>query len=414
MTIEESFKKEFIFKELWKITGHNPEDFDDYAYQEFSEMVIEMISEEDEVSTPKLLDTEQNFEENPTEITSEKKPSLDFVVSGKQLLEMDKKELPYLVKPILPKTGLVAIAGSSDTGKSSILRQLAVAIVTGETSFLGFEVFAEHKRVVYVCTEDDKNSISMLLQKQNPTGLTGDQIENLGYIFDTDGLKSKLNRVFEKHKVDCLIVDAFADLYGGDINSTNKVREFLHFYGQIAQKYECLVIFLHHTGKRTELLPPSKNNLLGSQGFEAKMRLVIELRKDLTDSDIRHLCIVKGNYLPEDYKDRSFKLIFDDTMSFSYTNERVPFEDLYSNGNSSVSKNILKQKAIELSRNEKLSVRKIEEYFKGIGESVKKSTIANWLNDAGTVSTDNALWYDFTYEDDEEETGQRSDKIEEE
>lgn len=72
------------------------------------------------------------------------------------------------------------------------------------------------------------------------------------------------------------------------------------------------------------------------------------------------------------------------------------------------------QKAIELSKNENLSVRKIEDYFKGIGESVKKSTIAKWLRDAETVSTDNAIWYNFTYEDDEERTDQRGDVIDEE
>lgn len=263
---------------------------------------------------------------------------IDFVVSGKTLMDMNLVEMLYLLNPLFPKTGLVAIAGSSEAGKSSFLRQLAVAIVRGDTHFLGFELNAIHKRVLYVCTEDDKNAISMLLHKQNPKGLRSEEIENLGYIFDTSHLLQKLNRVLEKHNVDCLIIDAFTDLFDGDMNMTNQIRRFLHEYAQLAEKNQTLVIFLHHTGKRTEILPPSKNNLLGSQGFEAKMRLVIEIRKDRIDKRFRHLCIVKGNYLHEDYKDRSFKLLFDDTMSFSYTNERVPFDILGSNENSSFAK----------------------------------------------------------------------------
>lgn len=85
---------------------------------------------------------------------------------------------------------------------------------------------------------------------------------------------------------------------------------------------------LHHTGKRTEELSPSKNNLLGSQGFEAKMRLVLELRTDKEDSQYKHLCVVKANYLPREYKESSYKLRFDSNMLFEDTGVRVPFEEL--------------------------------------------------------------------------------------
>ena len=50
------------------------------------------------------------------------------------------------------------------------------------------------------------------------------------------------------------------------------------------------------------MLLPSKHNAIGSQGFEAKMRVMMELRPDPVRHDIRHLCIVKGNYLSEEYK----------------------------------------------------------------------------------------------------------------
>ncbi len=59
------------------------------------------------------------------------------------------------------------------------------------------------------------------------------------------------------------------------------------------------------------------------------MRLVIELRADLLDPSLRHLCIVKGNYLPASYKKESYVLQFDEgNFVFSNTGERMPFEML--------------------------------------------------------------------------------------
>jgi hypothetical protein len=73
---------------------------------------------------------------------------------------------------------------------------------------------------------------------------------------------------------------------------------------------------------------PSKHNLLGSQAFEAKMRLVLELRSDVADKTVKHLCCVKGNYLSADYKTESIKLLFSEFLTFRETGERVPFESL--------------------------------------------------------------------------------------
>jgi polynucleotide 5'-kinase involved in rRNA processing len=48
----------------------------------------------------------------------------DFI-SAKVLYERDVENIPTLVEPILPKSGIVCIAGASDTGKSAFLRFLA-------------------------------------------------------------------------------------------------------------------------------------------------------------------------------------------------------------------------------------------------------------------------------------------------
>ncbi len=293
------------------------------------------------------------------------------MVSAADLLKKKTEQIPCLLDPIFPKVGLVALAGSSDTGKSSFLRQLAISVAIGEEQFLGFKLKMEYNRAIYVSTEDDENALSFLLYRSNKQLChEPEDYQGLSFIFDTSDLLVKLDLILARNKADLVVIDAFADLYGKSMNDSNQVRTFLNDYNQVAQRHKCLVIFLHQTGKRTENLIPSKHNLLGSQGFEAKMRLVIELRSDPTDADKRHLCIVKGNYLSKEYKTESFVLTFNENFLFSITQERRPFEDLKADNKSEIKERVMDMKdqgktqqeiAIEL----KISQPTVSRYLKG-------------------------------------------------
>jgi RecA-family ATPase len=246
--------------------------------------------------------------------------------TGETLLLSEIKEIPTLVFPFLQQTGLACLAGSSDTGKSSILRQLAVAVVTGEPDFLGFPINARHRSVIYVSTEDLERETAYLLSRQAQR-YKPELLKGLRFVFDIENLYNELNKRLNNKPADLVIIDCFADAYGGDLKDTQRIRTYLHPFQELAQKHQCLILFLHHTGKRTENFEPSKNNLLSGQGFEAKMRLVIELRADQLNPLHRHLCIVKGNYLPANYKKESYVLQFDEqNFIFSNTGERMPFE----------------------------------------------------------------------------------------
>jgi len=250
-------------------------------------------------------------------------------VSGEQLLNNPIKEIPCVLTPVFQQVGLACIAGSSDAGKSSFLRNLCMNVVAGKDNFIGFGINAIHRRTIYVSTEDDQSAVNYLLNKQNEhMKFSPSDLKGLIYVFETDNLLDRLDKMMTELPVDIVCVDAFSDLYSGGMNDNNQVRNFLNQYSQLAQKHGCLVIFLHHCGKRTENQAPSKNNLIGSQGFEAKMRLVMELRCDTIEAGIRHLCILKGNYLPSETKNESYKLRFTENMTFENTGERVAFEFL--------------------------------------------------------------------------------------
>ena len=274
----------------------------------------------------------EEFEKFKKRIESEIVPALEINdceipnVNGMELLGDGIDEIPKLIDPIFHRVGLASLIGSSDTGKSAMLRELCVCVVTGR-DFLGWKVEPIHKRAYYVSTEDDKMAISYLLKKQNEVyGLKPEELENLVYIFETDNLLARLQNELSQKPADIVIIDTFTDIFNGQLYETNRVRSFLNDYSQLAQKYGCLVIFLHHTNKRSDNLEPSKHNALGSQGFEAKMRLMIELKSDTQINNKKHFCIVKGNYLSHQFKTHSFELQFSDNLTFSNLNTRTHYD----------------------------------------------------------------------------------------
>jgi predicted peptidase len=204
-----------------------------------------------------------------------------------------------------------------------------MSVSAGLKAFLGMKLNVEHRSAIYVSTEDDETANAYLIARQNADmKLSPISLRGLRFLFDSENVALELEKRLSSHPADLVVVDCFSDLYTGSMNEGNQVRQFLMQYSQLANKYKCLVIFLHHCGKRTEMFMPSKHNLLGSQAFEAKMRLVLELRSDIADISCKHLCCVKGNYLSAEYKSESIKLRFSEHLTFKETGERVPFENL--------------------------------------------------------------------------------------
>ena len=250
-------------------------------------------------------------------------------ITGEMLLKRQVHEIPTLVEPLLPKVGLACLAGSSDTGKSAFLRQLSMSVSAGTSSFMGMPLKPTHQSAIYVSTEDDETANAYLIGRQNTDlNIAPADLKGLRFLFESENVVAELDRRLTTHPADLIVIDCFSDLYTGSMNESNQVRLFLNQYSQLANRHQCLIIFLHHCGKRTENFMPSKHNLLGSQAFEAKMRLVLELRNDLADIAYKHLCCVKGNYLAAEYKTESIKLQFSQYLTFSETGERVPFENL--------------------------------------------------------------------------------------
>ena len=288
-----------------------------------------------------------------------------------ELKNQQSEEIDYLVDKLIPRGALCSLVGESDTGKSSLLRQLAVSVAYGDEKFIGFELNNKCRNVVYVSTEDGEMGTSVWLNKHFGDDLgDNEKLSRLKFLFMTDNLLENITKVLKENCVDLLIIDSYADIFEGSINDSNVVRSFLNKYNNLANLYGVTFIFLHHTKKSSEGARPNKNSILGSQGFEAKMRSVMMLTKDKEDTSLRHLCIVKHNYL--DQKDRNFSYVikFNDNLSFEATGKRVDFNDLDDPEYLDKAKEMLTQGK---------SLREISESLNKLGYVVSKSTLQRKL-----------------------------------
>lgn len=241
-----------------------------------------------------------------------------------ELLSMPENNDMYLLEPIFPKSGLVAIVGKPDCGKSLFTRQLLIAISNNEPTFLGFPLKSKYHRAICVCTEDDKMHISSLLKKQTKE-LSIQSNTNLKFLIDGSLSLKKLLEILTselaKAPADVVVIDGYGDIFEGKDGNNNMLhRNTLKQISEISTKYETLVLLIHHINKSSYDKTPQQQDAQGGSAFAQKVRAIISLRNGNENEKL--LTVTKGNYCPKEYKNKYFKLNFnEDTCTFHNTGE---------------------------------------------------------------------------------------------
>ena len=243
--------------------------------------------------------------------------------AGYELLTNPLPPTQYLIEGLIPKVGLFGLVGSSDCGKSTLLRWMAIAVVCC-LPFLNMAVRAVYRKALCIITEDDQSNISYPLRQQC-ANIDPEKLKNLHLIFSPENPLLEVESYLKNNKCDLVILDAWGDILKGDPKENGRVRQTLHEWHSLALRYGVAIGILHHTGKRTEQRSPDKSSILGAQSFEGKMRLVLELRADTVNPNYRHLTILKGNYLSTAEKSEARLLKFEDFI-FTDTGERTAKE----------------------------------------------------------------------------------------
>ncbi|RVT74440.1 hypothetical protein EOD40_13090 [Flavobacterium sufflavum] len=298
-----------------------------------------------------------------------------------ELYNLEIDDVPKLLDPFFQKVGLASLVGTSDSGKSTFLRQLSLSIVLKNETFIGCKLNCKSNKVIYVSTEDDSNSVSAAIRKQiqflkgQDENLDFSLLKNLKFIFDTENLLDILVLSLEEEPCDLIVIDAFSDVFAKEINANTQVRQFLNEYDKLAKKHSCLILFLHHIGKNTQKNSPSKDSIIGSQAFEAKMRSVIELRPNSYKDNYKDLWVLKANFLDSSHKSKSYVLEMNKDLIFKETGERNSKVQNVKKDNAAIIDKVLELKS------KGLSVRQIEAELKNTEFKVSKSVVGEIIKD---------------------------------
>lgn len=210
----------------------------------------------------------------------------------------------YLISTIIPANNIIGIIGGSDSGKSLLCFQFSMAYIL-EKEFLGYKVNGGRK-VLYFSFEDGKSS---LLNRYNyliselPLNEFEKIDENLFFELSSEDCISKIKKHLKAFpETGLIIIDPFSELMAGeDINSLGSVRMHMKNLYEISLNYDITILLIHHISKHSEGSgKANKLNSLGSSGYEAKTRVLIELT---SISDLQsQLAIVKGNDISREFK----------------------------------------------------------------------------------------------------------------
>jgi hypothetical protein len=163
----------------------------------------------------------------------------------------------WLVKGLVPRTGIVQFFGDPGSGKTPCAMSLAMHVAAGRPTWWGHKI-ARTGKVVYLIGEDAQGLRWRALAEQKRLGISTEELEGKvfwstmpGQLTDAEDAKKWLAAIREAvgDDIALLVVDTQSRNFGaGDENSTQDMAQFVHHLAEFARVLGCCVLPVHHTG----------------------------------------------------------------------------------------------------------------------------------------------------------------------
>jgi hypothetical protein len=214
---------------------------------------------------------------------------------------------PHLIDRLIPRNGLVILAGTPKLGKSYIALDM---VMQGMLAKPFLEMFKVDKpfTTLFIEAEDTKQGMQkrelQLLRGYNYSheALRGLKGMATRFRLDDDGLKM-LEGYIQQHRPDLVVLDALKDFVPGGMNDTEQVMPVLHGLWDIIHQHNASFLLIHHTRKSgtEKKYNHGIDDVLGSTtitgsvdsiiiprptGSKLKMKVSFDLRKSAPLDDI--------------------------------------------------------------------------------------------------------------------------------
>jgi RecA-family ATPase len=252
------------------------------------------------------------------DVDREERDLLRRIVDAPVLAYDPEPERKWIVEGVVPDENVTLVTGEGGIGKTKVALQLGVDMRTGG-EWLGMKV--TQGPVVFVTSEEDRKDVNLNLR-----AILKAQRESLAHceglyvlpLADRDAclaaaqsrlaglvatpLWQALERVIKQKKPRLVILDALADLFGGEENVRRHVRSFIVLLKRLAIAEKLAVVLIAH---------PSLSGINTGSGLSGstdwhngpRARLYFERPKDKDgktfDDDLRILTVKKVQYARE-------------------------------------------------------------------------------------------------------------------
>jgi archaellum biogenesis ATPase FlaH len=206
-----------------------------------------------------------------------------FEIKPLSQLVAEAKPIEWIAEGLVPRYGLVILAGKAGVGKSFLSLHLAHAVANGE-NLLGIVPIQHRGRVLII---DNENYPGLYLQRVAALGLNPlDEIDVLnlsGFRLDSKGCVEWLEKTLMGQKYSMVILDSWSDLTSRiDENKAGEVGRVLSRLRRLSYENECCFVLIHHLRKNLPFAVEAKDELRGSSALvnEADVVLLMQNFKD--------------------------------------------------------------------------------------------------------------------------------------
>lgn len=173
----------------------------------------------------------------------------------------------WLIKDVLPETGIALMVAKAGEGKSFLANDLALAIAHGESAW--GQKF-ERGSVLYIAAEGMRGIGKRFKgwRRCNGNLRPGTNLLVLPQAVDltnaksvsefSESLKRRVDKQSEPLKL--VVIDTLSRCFGGDENTQAAMSTFIsHIQRDIVNRFNCLALILHHTSRADPTKPRGSN-----------------------------------------------------------------------------------------------------------------------------------------------------------
>ena len=306
----------------------------------------------------KIMAKETDFDKFKKKI--EEKPDDWEILSSDELLEKDFPDPVFIADKIVPKDGIVVIAGDPNSFKSWLMLWLAKVIASGDPLFPNeqgtdaFKTLATH--TLWVDEEVMPKEIARRWKKLSPEkGIGVSFMASQGFKLDNTEDRAKLLAECQEKEIGLVVFDSLRAIHSYNENNSQEAQAIIDHLHEFTRA-GITVMCSHHQRKETQFGSKDPGQKLrGSTALWAGFNSTLSIKADQIGAHEIEIVVIQSK-LKEGEKTPSFKLIF------SENNDKINMEWI-----GVVESNILK---------EERAIKAIEEYLAEVDISYGAEVIA--------------------------------------